>query len=474
MIFKRFKTGFKIGIIFIFLSGLSASEVQLLTTHKKSNGTLLRIVTSQLMDIDNIAGWVGHENWFYITLNGASLGETAMESIEYELPIMGVEASENNESVQLGYLFERPIEDFEIFHSKASRVLLIQVWESLNDSILTEVASSEMKNENQVFALPKKESKGSPFYDSFIYAREKYGPEKYFVWYDNWYSTEDVVGKNDENQNGPKPLIVKKQAVKKKEVLPPTRKTYTKSDIDLSWILNKGMLNAGISRPREVKELQRALIALGYKLGTDGVFLNGVDGDFGPATEDAVMAFQEDQGLPDVNVDGIVGQGTLKELEKALSNEAPKVHLTPKQKNKKLEKEKAAEMALAYLPESIDELLKRPVVKVQIKRETRKLNNPNILNTLPPDLSKRKTYLKLSCNLEGANVFIDGNMIGITPVTKKISVNPGWHRVRIIDPNAPPQKYSMRVPDYQDIYVPKGRTQKIRINLPVPDPESSN
>ena len=35
--------------------------------------------------------------------------------------------------------------------------------------------------------------KGSPFYDSFVYARNKYGPEKYFVWYNNWYSTEDSL-----------------------------------------------------------------------------------------------------------------------------------------------------------------------------------------------------------------------------------------------------------------------------------------
>ena len=194
----------------LIFSVLQANEVQLVSTHRKSNGTLLRVVTSNIVDIDNIAGWVGQENWFYITLNGISLGESSMDYIDYELPIIDLEVTENNESVQLGYLFNRPIEDFEIFHSKASRVLLIQVWESLNDSLRSEVISSETQNKHKVFTLPKEESKGSPFYDSFIYARNKYGPEKYFVWYNDWYSTEDDEVEDDSIEI-PKPLIVQKK-----------------------------------------------------------------------------------------------------------------------------------------------------------------------------------------------------------------------------------------------------------------------
>ena len=60
--------------------------------------------------------------------------------------------------------------------------------------------------------------------------------------------------------------------------------------------------------------------------------------------------------------------------------------------------------------------------------------------------------MKLTCNLDGADVFINGNLIGQTPIPKKLAVNPGWHRVKVIDPNAPPPQFSMAVPDYQDIY----------------------
>ncbi len=179
------------GIILFSTSIIWANQVQLITSHKKSNGTLLRIVTSSVLDINNIAGWSGQENWFYVTLNGTYLSPSAVEYIEFEPPLIDIEITENSESVQIGYLFERPIEDFEIFHSAASRVVLIQVWESLNDSLMSELKLSEGSNSNRVFSLPKQEAKGSAFYDSFVYARDKYGPEKYFVWYSNWYSTED-------------------------------------------------------------------------------------------------------------------------------------------------------------------------------------------------------------------------------------------------------------------------------------------
>ena len=348
-------------------------------------------------------------------------------------------------------------------------MILIQVWESLSDSIRTEVSSSEDKNENRVFVLPETEAKGSPFYDSFIYAREKYGPEKYFVWYNSWYSTEDSL-ENVNEFNEPQPLIVKRPVLEKPAPPPAEPLTISKKDIDISFIIDYGMLSNGIQRPNEVKALQRALVALEYDLGSTGVFNNGVDGDYGALTEIAVNQFQSDRGFSSVDMDGIIGESTYRELVRALSDQEPDISYSVAEK---VEKEKKPQIEEKYVLETGKEILKKPSIKKNIKKETRKLDNPEILNTLPPDLTKRKTYLTLTCNLDGANVFIDGSLIGQTPVPKKLPVNPGWHRVRVIDPNARPSQFTMKVPDFQDIYVPNGRTQKIRINLAVSDPESS-
>ncbi|MAL64587.1 MAG: hypothetical protein CMF94_00640 [Candidatus Marinimicrobia bacterium] len=477
-------------LFFICINLIFSTQVQLITAHKKSNGVLLRIVTNSIVDIENIAGWKGQENWFYLTLNGSYLSPKALEDLSFEFPLVDIEITENNQSVQIGYLFNTPIEDFEIFHSNASRVLLVQVWESLSDSLRSEVKLSEGTNINRVFTLPKNESKGSPFYDSFVYARNKYGPEKYFVWYNNWYSTQDSLDIDSlkevnnqftnasNNYNEPKPFKYRKRKVNVSGP-PPPPKTLKKDAIDISFILDEGLLLSGSKRSRDVKALQEALISLGYYLGEGGVYNDGVDGEFGPNTEDAVIQFQLDRGFNSANVDGIVGEGTHKELLRALSGErslaSAKRKIDDSRKNddtKKVDMGQTFGSVMQQSRETAKELLNQAPVTTQVKREKRRLQNINEINLLPPDLSKRKTFLRLTCNLDGANVFIDGSLIGTTPLLKKLPITPGWHRVRVVDPLSPPPKFAMDVPDYQDIYVPKGRTQKIRINLATSNQES--
>ena len=477
-------------LLFICINLIFSTQVQLITAHKKSNGVLLRIVTNSIVDIENIAGWKGQENWFYLTLNGSYLSPKALEDLSFEFPLVDIEITENNQSVQIGYLFNTPIEDFEIFHSNASRVLLVQVWESLSDSLRSEVKLSEGTNINRVFTLPKNESKGSPFYDSFVYARNKYGPEKYFVWYNNWYSTQDSLDIDSlkevnnqftnasNNYNEPKPFKYRKRKVNVSGP-PPPPKTLKKDAIDISFILDEGLLLSGSKRSRDVKALQEALISLGYYLGEGGVYNDGVDGEFGPNTEDAVIQFQLDRGFNSANVDGIVGEGTHKELLRALSGERSLASVKRKiDDSRKTDDTKKVDMGQTFgsvmqqSRETAKELLNQAPVTTQVKREKRRLQNINEINLLPPDLSKRKTFLRLTCNLDGANVFIDGSLIGTTPLLKKLPITPGWHRVRVVDPLSPPPKFAMDVPDYQDIYVPKGRTQKIRINLATSNQES--
>ena len=98
---------------FICINLIFSTQVQLITAHKKSNGVLLRIVTNSIVDIENIAGWKGQENWFYLTLNGSYLSPKALEDLSFEFPLVDIEITENNQSVQIGYLFNTSIEDFE-------------------------------------------------------------------------------------------------------------------------------------------------------------------------------------------------------------------------------------------------------------------------------------------------------------------------------------------------------------------------
>lgn len=85
-----------------------------------------------------------------------------------------------------------------------------------------------------------------------------------------------------------------KEPTETKETATPKSETTEEETVNITLLtLQKG------SEGKQVKTLQRLLIALGYSCGNAGV-----DGDFGTATDKAVKAFQKDNGL---TVDGIVG-----------------------------------------------------------------------------------------------------------------------------------------------------------------------
>src|SRR5699024_3096406 len=100
----------------------------------------------------------------------------------------------------------------------------------------------------------------------------------------NGLTVDGIVGKNTINklysQSTPKPTP------------PPVNR------VPITQTLRRG------SRGPQVVELQRRLNELGYNAGK-------VDGIFGPATYNAVVAFQRAKGLA---VDGIVGKNTINKL----------------------------------------------------------------------------------------------------------------------------------------------------------------
>ncbi len=485
MFFKfKFCTYFTLAIVFI-ANLLFSNTVQMITTHNKSNGTLLRLVTeNKIKNLDDIAGWIGNENWFYVTLNDMKLSEGLPNYTEYGNPVENLEVSENGESVQLGFLFKKPMEDFEIFHSAASRVILVQVWESIDDTIRTKLKNSEIQNNNRVFTLPKEEAKGSPFYDSFVYARDKYGPEKYFVWYDNWFSTEDIIGDDESHleekkekkifttklpKKAPKPLIVKKIKKidpvlsgsfneKNNNTVPENYTIKQIKKVNLDNILEHGMLHFGILRPSEVKKLQKALVLLGYSLSLEDDNNNAIDGNFGEMTENAVLQFQTDMGYSEENIDGIVGlytlNGLINELKRTGKYAAPDkaYQMRP---GKKYSRSKQRDFSSSSSP------------------KRRKISGNPKLNLNLPERETGESYIKVESNIDGADVYVDGNYLGKTPIFDRLPVRPGWHRVKVINPFGPAPQFVIPIPDYQDIYVSSGRTQRIRFKLFSAEPDST-
>jgi len=149
-------------IVLIFstlLGNMNAHQVQLVTYHEKTNGVLIRVVVSNVPEVNNIAAWVGQENWFYLTLNESVFADNVLENLKAKPPLLEIEGIQNQESVQLGFLMEHFISDFEIFHSPSNRVFLIHIWNELDGRSIADIKSSEDKNKNKIFSLSNQNSR---------------------------------------------------------------------------------------------------------------------------------------------------------------------------------------------------------------------------------------------------------------------------------------------------------------------------
>lgn len=126
--------------------------------------------------------------------------------------------------------------------------------------------------------------KGIGVYKTFTHVDTR--PSKYY-WYDGGASNVSTFGKTTNDQKDTNPTQKEETTIK-------------------SSVLRKG------DTGEEVKLLQKKLILLGYNLGN-----NGVDGNFGIKTYNAVVAFQKKYKL---TVDGLVGAQTQTAISKALIN----------------------------------------------------------------------------------------------------------------------------------------------------------
>ena len=384
------------------LGNMNAHQVQLVTHHEKANGVLIRIVVSNVPEVDDIAGWVGQENWFYVTLNKSVFAEKVLETLKASSPILEIEGIQNPESVQIGFLMENYISDFEIFHSPSNRVFLIHLWHELDGNNIADIKKSENENNNKIFSLTEQNKDRKPFYESFIDAREKYGPEKYFVWYNNWYSTEDEIDNSYTKENKNKTDIWEKH--------------WSGSSSQMKKELTYGPLLPKSDKVISSNFSKTETIQTGKKSITEKDIFNNIS----------------EKKINDLKNEILERKKKAVKKENKLASEKPK-KTKEKVKSKTINRANSEDLA-AY--------------------------------ALEPNLTNRKTYLKIGCNLTDVNVYLDGRRIGKTPLTKRLPVSAGWHRIRIDVPGAKKFNESgIPNPDFRDVFVTKGRTQKVIFNF---------
>ena len=145
-------------------------------------------------------------------------------------------------------------------------------------------------------------------------------------------------------------------------------------------------------------------------------------------------------------------------LKKVVTNDSSK------EKIKTIEEQILKRKNASSVKDKIVSLDKKVLEKQKVKprRVVKKSSEDLAAYAIEPNLNNRKTYLKIGCDLIDVNVYLDGKRVGKTPLKKRLPVSAGWHRIRIDVPGAKKfNKSGIPNPDFRDVYVTKGRTQKV-------------
>ncbi len=232
-----------ITILLLMMTGLLASasnRIKELSYHKKSNGTLIRLRFTKLIDLEDITGWISTSNWFYLTLNDVGVNVDNVKKIDIEPPVLEIEAIENPESSQVGFFLEDSVSSFKIYHSKTHPVILVQLRNKMNSEKINRVQEATGSIASEIVTISKNEYRGKAFEESFWDAREKYGEDQYFVWYGDWYSTNAVPGS--------KPGEPKIKPAKKKKVTPSPKKKVKSKIVSKANTSNSSSLSPTVEQ----------------------------------------------------------------------------------------------------------------------------------------------------------------------------------------------------------------------------------
>jgi len=84
------------------------------------------IIFDEIIDRDDVSGWIDRDNYFTLSLFNVSLNTTNVISDEHKYPLLSVESTNTASSVQIIFNTEKKIDSYQLIrHSKDKNLLVI-------------------------------------------------------------------------------------------------------------------------------------------------------------------------------------------------------------------------------------------------------------------------------------------------------------------------------------------------------------
>ena len=102
------------------------NQINKILISPKKNGMSINILSDMPLNKSQVTGWYNESNsWYYMTIHNAAGDTLELEKTKIYYPISGIEAVNTGESLQIGFMMDRTVEDFEFYFDGTSNELLV-------------------------------------------------------------------------------------------------------------------------------------------------------------------------------------------------------------------------------------------------------------------------------------------------------------------------------------------------------------
>ena len=399
----------------------------------KQNGVMVNLDYTDPINDDDIIGWKSDRGWVYLTLLGVRAPRNKYPQQTFNSPVKKIVIDDFDESIQVAILINKPILGYDILNSKTSSSTVVFIHTEMKSS---EVASLQKHiNENGASVFNLMRTSRFPKYNknfkvAFDQARAELGPNSIFEYFGKLYITNHpgesggkMIAGLQSGSEEPEDIYIPEVYVRDPELNNEPSLTFDPANIyadedaepltiSSGWIeINEQETGAFPTTPRDPYDQPLVTDELFDESEPLTISPNWVDFEKPELDEFLIMTPEEfKQSSPSVSAEDL---GVMLELYDWIDVQSVEEStgkdffisdkLYPNQVN-----------VQKYVPkETPDDIL--------VQQNWYKLQS-RLISLVPAGI-------RVISNLEGVPIYVDGNLVGETPLRGPVSISPGWHQV---------------------------------------------
>ena len=392
----------------------------------KKNGVMVSLDYTEPIGDDDIIGWKSDRGWIYLTLLGVSYPKQKEPKKLLEKDIKKIVIDDFDESTQIAILLKKPILGYDIINSKTTPSTIIFIHTKIKDSHVSSIKKHIEESGESYFNVSKNSTfpkYNTNFKRAFDQARKELGRNAIFDYHGKLYTTNHP----HEEQKKTKSLLTYK-AIAQDKTLESINEVYTDSETGEEIVENLSQIHR-------------------YSFFKDKIIEDKISN---PIETDSTINVYENILKQENPKEGLINDFLQSEIVTTLKDKvrkSPKEIITngelfyiPDKSNKnenwlndnfpKEDKTYSGYHPKWSFPDDRESIDYHP-------KEGKEYENPESFPKREVDQVFSYFYrggIKISSNMSGVPIYIDGKYVGDTPINKPIQVEPGWHQVSGFSP----------------------------------------